>query len=72
VGDRKTVANRNTIAPEPLPLKYPNRLQSRERVDFVMTIAAHIDSEPLFLRYEWGDDYYGKREHVSGVEIPDS
>jgi hypothetical protein len=63
------VDNSGTVASESLPGMYLNALQSRERDEFIMTVTAPVDRDPLFLRYEWQDDY-GIQEHVSGVQIP--
>jgi len=65
------IANSGKVASEPFPQMYLKLLQSREHDEFVMTVTASVGPGPLFLRYEWGDDY-GNREHVSGVEIPDT
>ena len=51
------------------PGSYLNALQSRERDEFIMTVTAPVDRNPLLLRYEWQDDY-GNQEHISGVQIP--
>jgi multidrug efflux pump subunit AcrA (membrane-fusion protein) len=55
----------------PLPGMYLKVLQSREQEEFIMTVTTAVDRDPLFLRYEWGDDY-GNQEHVSDVVIPDT
>jgi hypothetical protein len=62
------VDNSGTVVSES-PGRYLNALQSREHDDFIMTVTAPVDRNPLFLRYEWQDDY-GNQEHVSGVQIP--
>ena len=63
------VDNSGTVVSESLPGMYLNALQSRERDEFIMTVTAPVDRNPLFLCYEWQDDY-GNQEHVSGVQIP--
>jgi multidrug efflux pump subunit AcrA (membrane-fusion protein) len=63
------VDSSGTVVSESLPGVYLKALQSRERDEFVMTVTAPFDRNPLFLRYEWQDNY-GNQEHVSGVQIP--
>jgi len=63
------VDNSGTVVSESLPGMYLKALQSHERDEFVLTVTAPVDRNPLFLRYEWQDNY-GNQEHVSGVQIP--